>query len=302
MMIRIRFHGRGGQGMKTASRIAGTAASMEGYYVQDFPLYGAERRGAPLTAYTRISDKTILERGVINNPHIVVIADDSLLEDPIADPLRGAGINTIIVINTQRPPDAMERFGIKGHLALIDATGISLSVIGKGTAISTAMGAAACRITGVIKKESLIQAVTRELTSIGVSSEDVLKRNIEVAGKCFDSLPSFEIHTWDETAPPMTKTVIMPYEAPAISTPSIFADGNIIERQTGKWRTFKPVINYDKCNNCWLCFVWCPDGAISLDDNESPHIDYDHCKGCLICYEECPVKSITMERESLNHV
>ncbi|HZX48656.1 MAG TPA: 2-oxoacid:acceptor oxidoreductase family protein, partial [Nitrospirota bacterium] len=81
-MIRIRFHGRGGQGMKTASRIAGTAASMEGYYVQDFPLYGAERRGAPLTAYTRISDKTILERGVINNPHIVVIADDSLLEDP----------------------------------------------------------------------------------------------------------------------------------------------------------------------------------------------------------------------------
>src|SRR3989304_2130245 len=150
-MIRIRFHGRGGQGMKKARRIAGTAASMEGNYVQDFPLYGAERRGAPLTAYTRISDKTI------------------------------------IVINTQGSPDATEKLSIRGRLALIDATGISLSVIGRDTAISAAMGAAACRAAGVIKKESLIEAVTRELTSIGISSEDVLKRNIEVAGKCFDS-------------------------------------------------------------------------------------------------------------------
>jgi len=99
--------------MKTASRIAGTAASMEGYHVQDFPLYGAERRGAPLTAYTRISDKTILERGVITNPHIVIIADDSLLEDPIADPLRGTDDNTIIVINTQRAPDATEKIKYK---------------------------------------------------------------------------------------------------------------------------------------------------------------------------------------------
>ena len=298
-MIRIRFHGRGGQGMKTASRIAGTAASMEGYYVQDFPLYGAERRGAPLTAYTRISDKTILERGVITNPHIVIIADDSLLEDPAADPLRGTDDNTIIVINTQGSPDATEKLSIRGRLALIDATGISLSVIGRDTAISAAMGAAACKATGVIKKEAVMQAVTKELTSIGISSEDVLKRNIEVAGKCFDSLPpSFETHTWDETSPPVSKTVIMPYEAPAVSTPSVLAAGNIIERQTGKWRTFKPVINYDKCNNCWICFVWCPEGVISLDDNESPHIDYDHCKGCLICYEECPVKAIAVERES----
>jgi len=284
--------------MKTASRIAGTAAYLEGYNVQDFPLYGAERRGAPLTAYTRISDKTILERGVINNPHIVVIADDSLLEDPIADPLRGTDINTIIVINTQRPPDSMERFSIKGRMALIDATGISLSVIGRDTAISAAMGAAACRVTGMIKKESLIKAVTTELSSIGISSGDVLTKNIEVAEKCFDTLPLFEMHTRDETSPPTAKTIIIPYEAPAISTPSIFAAGNTIERQTGKWRTFKPVIDYDKCNNCWICFVWCPDGVISLDDNESPHIDYDHCKGCLICYEECPVKAITVIRSN----
>ncbi len=287
--------------MKTASRITGTAASLEGYYVQDFPLYGAERRGAPLTAFTRISDKTILERGVINDPHIIIIADDSLLEDPIANPISGWSDNTIIVVNTQRSPDAIEKLCKRGRRALIDATGINLSVVGRDTAISAAMGAAACRVTGFIKKDSLTEAVTKELTSIGIISEDVIRKNIKVAETCFDSLASYEIHTRGETSPPVSRTVKLPYEAPAVSTPSVFAAGNIIERQTGKWRTFRPVIDYDKCNHCWICFVWCPDGAITLDDIESPHIDYDHCKGCLICYEACPVKAISVEREILKN-
>ena len=82
--------------------------SMEGFNVQDFPLYGAERRGAPLTAYTRISDGTIFERGIISSPDIVIIADDSLIEEPMADPLNGADTNTIIIINTNRPHDISE--------------------------------------------------------------------------------------------------------------------------------------------------------------------------------------------------
>ena len=298
MMIRIRFHGRGGHGIKTASRIAGTAASMEGFNVQDFPLYGAERRGAPLTAYTRISDGTIFERGIISSPDIVIIADDSLIEDPMADPLNGADTNTIIIINTNRPHDISEGLAARDRVLLIDATEISMSVIGKGSAISAAMGAAACRVTGLINKATVEKAVVKELTSIGISSEEIIRKNVEVAGTCFDSLPSFEIITRAETSQLLTKTIVLPYEAPAISTPNVIASGNIIERKTGKWRTFRPVINYDKCNHCWICFVWCPDGVISLDDKEFPHIDYDHCKGCLICYEECPIKAITVERES----
>ena len=78
---RVRFHGRGGQGMKTASRIVGTAAFMEGYYAQDFPVYGAERRGAPIMAFTRLSDNPILERGIITQPDINIIADETLLDD-----------------------------------------------------------------------------------------------------------------------------------------------------------------------------------------------------------------------------
>ena len=65
--------------------------------------------------------------------------------------------------------------------------------------------------------------------------------------------------------------------------------------KTGLWRTFKPVINYEKCIKCYICWKFCPDVAIIIDD--FPKIDYDYCKGCGICANECPKKAITMEKE-----
>jgi 2-oxoacid:acceptor oxidoreductase delta subunit (pyruvate/2-ketoisovalerate family) len=65
--------------------------------------------------------------------------------------------------------------------------------------------------------------------------------------------------------------------------------------KTGLWRTFKPVIDYEKCIKCYICWKFCPDVAIIIDD--IPKIDYDYCKGCGICANECPKKAITMEKE-----
>ena len=84
IMFRIRFHGRGGQGMKTASRILGRAFFLEGFEVQDAPRYGAERRGAPIFAYVRASRQPIHERGIIRWPDLVVVADDTLVTIPAA--------------------------------------------------------------------------------------------------------------------------------------------------------------------------------------------------------------------------
>lgn len=294
-MNRIRFHGRGGHGIKTASRIVGTAAFFEGYHVQDSPLYGAERRGAPVTAFTRISHKTILERGIITNPDVVIIADDSLLTDPMANPLRGAGTSTIFVINTATP-DIKERFHIEGLVSTIDATGISLDLIGKGSAISAALSGAACRVLGFIRHDAMKRAVIKELNSIGIANE-IIEKNVDVAVKCFEILHPYKTQARETAEPILSKPISIPYQEPAISSPSVCASGNITERETGRWRIFKPVINYEKCNKCWLCFIWCPEGVISLDEAEYPHIDYNHCKGCLICYEECPVKCISIERE-----
>ncbi|MDD4127937.1 MAG: 4Fe-4S binding protein [Methanomicrobium sp.] len=74
----------------------------------------------------------------------------------------------------------------------------------------------------------------------------------------------------------------------AISRPKIGASG-----KTGSWRTFKPVVDMDKCNKCGNCYRFCPDGAIDTEFN----IDYDFCKGCGICVEVCPKKAIVMVRE-----
>jgi len=99
-MYRIRFHGRGGQGMKTASRILGTAFFLEGYEVQDAPRYGAERRGAPIFAFVRADNQPVNERGVITRPDLVVVADDSLLPVPAAGVLAGVDEHTVLLINS----------------------------------------------------------------------------------------------------------------------------------------------------------------------------------------------------------
>ncbi|MGD0159225.1 MAG: 4Fe-4S binding protein [Candidatus Bathyarchaeia archaeon] len=67
--------------------------------------------------------------------------------------------------------------------------------------------------------------------------------------------------------------------------------------KTGSWRTFRPEINFSKCTRCTLCWVYCPDAAITRGEDDSPKIDYDYCKGCGICANECPTKAITMKRE-----
>jgi pyruvate ferredoxin oxidoreductase gamma subunit len=101
-MLRIRFHGRGGQGMKTASRILGAAAFHAGLIVQDSPVYGAERRDAPMAAFTRIAREPILERGAIARPDLVVVADDSLLAAPAAQPLAGCDAASTVLVNSTK--------------------------------------------------------------------------------------------------------------------------------------------------------------------------------------------------------
>ena len=192
-MIRVRFHGRGGQGAKTASRILGTAAFNEGLNVQDSPLYGSERRGAPVTAFTRISDGELLERGFIFEPDVVVVIDDTLLTDYIARPLDGLRSGGIEFVNTPKSPNEMksERTDIK--LVTLDLTGHVIQSLGKPL-LSAVSASVAARLISVISEKALLSAVESELGDLGIKQE-LLDQNLELAKWAYDSLEPQKLET-----------------------------------------------------------------------------------------------------------
>jgi len=130
-MIEIRWHGRGGQGAKTASLLLADAAFNTGKYIQGFPEYGPERMGAPITAYNRISTSPIRLHSNIYEPDYVVVVDDTLLETvPVTDGLKESGA---IVINTTKTADELKPLlhGYSGKIYTIDARKISEEALGK---------------------------------------------------------------------------------------------------------------------------------------------------------------------------
>ncbi len=294
-MLSLRFHGRGGQGAKVASRILGTAAFLEGFYVQDFPLYGAERRGAPITAFAHISEDPIMERGVISDPDMVVVMDETLLQDTRAKPLSGLRKNGVILINTSRTPEEVTAdHGVEAQVVTLDMTKMSLTMLGEPI-LSTPAGAAAARIVG-IGEESLKEAVENVLAGI-LSEGEELDENVKLALSVFLAVTPLDITTV-EALPEASPVIIVPFEPAHISSPTINALGNSPLRKTGNWRVFRPVWNREVCTKCMACLARCPDGCISLDEEGFPCVDYENCKGCLICVRVCPAEGIERVREA----
>lgn len=291
-MIRIRFHGRGGHGVKTASRIVGTAAFLSGHHVQDSPIYGAERRGAPIAAFTRIDSKPILERGVIEHPHIVIVADETLLDEPLAGVQTGLDTASVLFVNTDNPDSVPD--GIASGVQTDDITSRALSVIGHGAAISSGLAGAAAKLSGVVNAEQLQSAIEDELDELHVPA-DVIAKNVEIASQVFTAVEPVELVPVAETS--ANEVVRVPEQSAVAGTPSILHVGNAEMRKTGNWRIEEPAIDREICTRCGLCVVHCPDGAIALDDEGYPVIDYEHCKGCMICRTLCPPHGITSKRQ-----
>lgn len=297
-MLRIRFHGRGGQGIKTASQILGTAGFLSGFRAQDFPLYGAERRGAPIVASTRIGESEILERGAILIPDLVLIGDESLIGDKTAAPLMGADEKTLIFINSSHSPlDLKNHFNLPSLPIAADLTEVCLRYLERATVLSSALAAASARMTRKIEISVLFDALKIELQAMGLR-EDMICKNIDLAAEVFASFTPQPPTERDETLAALAPMAELTQAVPERASPVILAKSNMGLRKTGNWRVFRPEINHENCNACWICFARCPDGAIGIrPDDQMPVIDYDHCKGCLICAEECPKHTIKINRE-----
>ena len=155
-LIEIRWHGRGGQGTKTASLLLADAAFNTGKYIQGFPEYGPERMGAPITAYNRISDKPITVHSNIYEPNYVVVVDDTLLET--VDVTAGLKTNGAIVINTTKSEDYLKSVlkGYEGKVYTIDARKVSTEALGRYFP-NTPMLAAIVKVTGIMNDEDFLK-------------------------------------------------------------------------------------------------------------------------------------------------
>jgi len=159
-MIEIRWHGRGGQGAKTASLLLADAAFNTGKYIQGFPEYGPERMGAPITAYNRISTSPIRLHSNIYEPDYVVVVDDTLLETvPVTDGLKESGA---IVINTTKGKDYLTKVlhDYSGSVYTIDARKVSLEALGKYFP-NTPMLAAIVKVAGIMEEKDFLEDIKK---------------------------------------------------------------------------------------------------------------------------------------------
>jgi len=176
-MVEIRWHGRGGQGAKTASLLLADAAFNTGKYVQGFPEYGPERMGAPITAYNRISDERCILHSNIYEPDYVVVVDQTLLT--AVDVTGGLSKDGAILINSPKSPDELRPLlaGYEGAVYTIDAGKISEEEIGRNFP-NTPMLGAVVKVSGLIPEDRFFVDMEKSMRHKFANKPDVIEGNM----------------------------------------------------------------------------------------------------------------------------
>jgi pyruvate ferredoxin oxidoreductase gamma subunit len=185
--LEIRWHGRGGQGAKTACLLLADAAFCSGKHVQGFPEYGPERMGAPITAYNRISDEENLVHSNIYHPDYVVVVDETLLHT--VDVTAGLSEKGAIIINSRRDPAELRKQlkGYKGRVCSVDAARISMKTLGKNFP-NTPMLAAVVKVSQVIEKEKFLQDMQASFEHKFATKPGVIEGNMEALRLSMDQV------------------------------------------------------------------------------------------------------------------
>lgn len=176
-IVEIRWHGRGGQGAKTASLLLADAAFNTGKFIQGFPEYGPERMGAPITAYNRISDERLSVHSNIYEPDYVVVVDDSLIE--CVDVTAGLKESGAIIVNTTKTPEDIRPLlkGYKGKVCTIDARTISINTLGRYFP-NTPMLGAVVKVSKVMDEEEFLNDMVDSFKHKFAKKPEVVEGNI----------------------------------------------------------------------------------------------------------------------------
>ena len=232
-------------------------------------MYGTERRGAPVVAFLRIGTERINERDLVHEPDIVVVLDPLL--GRTVNVTEGLKENGLVLIN--HPRSGLETgLGGKFKVSTVDATGIALETLGRPITNTAILGAFA-KVTGLVTLESLEKAVMNQWSS------RIAEMNIRAVRASYEKVNE-----------PVDVYDVKPVEVKARLTR--------YDSDVSSWRVFRPDIDEEKCIGCRRCYIFCPEVAISMENNKAK-IDYTACKGCGVCSEECPSKAISYTQEKV---
>ena len=188
--VEIRWHGRGGQGAKTAALLLADVAFNTGMYVQGFPEYGPERMGAPITAYNRLSDTEIRNHSNIYNPEYVVVVDETLLHT--VDVTKGLSPEGGIIINTNKNKEEIIPLlkGYEGKVYTIDARTISMETLGKYFPNSP-MLAAVVKVTGIMSQQDFLEQMRTSYQHKFAKKPEVIDGNMAALERAFQEVKSY---------------------------------------------------------------------------------------------------------------
>lgn len=299
-MIEILWHGRGGQGAFTAARLMGAAAARaEGRFALAFPSFGPERRGAPMRAFTKISEAPIGDRSAISCADYVVYLDETLFAAGWDDELRPRGC--VLVNSCRSAADLQRAFPASRDVRIVslDANGISAAVLGRPIPNTAFLGALATLVDGVAVgdvKEAIRSYMPARLHEKNERIVDEAAARLAAADKtCFSTAGATFMSPPQEPeahpnlapatpapAPPSAAddvwrgcahipTLRTHRESPPSLDPRDFARstcyeaGHLVSKNSG-WRNARPIVDAEKCTSCMQCYLQCPDGCVIPPD------------------------------------
>jgi pyruvate ferredoxin oxidoreductase gamma subunit len=290
----IRLHGRGGQGAVLAAELLAVAAFEDGQYGQAFPLFGGERRGAPVQAFVRLDHRPIRLRYRVTEPDYVIILDRTLPET--VDVLAGLKPGGIVLLDAEGAAGSL-RWTADASVYTVPGTRIALDVFGQPL-VNPAMLGAFAAVAGEVSLAAIQQAFRSRFPG------PLGEKNCHAAQLGYDwAAGPGHAATNVTRAGPFVAPVPGWEGSEGLGAPgrplhfaAIVAPRTSLAYRTGAWRYQRPLLDPARCNGCGVCVTFCPEGCVSIVER-CAILDYVYCKGCGICAEECARAAIQMAAE-----